>query len=490
MDAAAVRRASERRYLALALDRPYRKMRYLRLACAATRRRSLQSPAASPASSSAASASSRSSSRASSSSRDSVPADEHMEDAVSNASDETLTGDGFIVVTKKGKRKAISSSPTPNAPKQIRGSNSAPSQPYVAPRPRPRSRSPQQLPRSQRPPPIVIRDKSAWEAISRLAYERKLNFMKAVNATDGINVKTQDAESYRQMTRFLTQQGVAYHRYPFGEEKGLRVVVRGVPKELAVDAVKSDLIAQSLPVREVHRMYRARCKTPIDLVVVILDLSPEGKQIFNLKSVCHISGISVEPPHRRGTPGQCHRCQLYGHSARYCHAAPRCVKCTGDHGTIECPRPKVTEEPPSCTLCGTVGHTANYRGCPKAPSRVRRPVAWRPTRVPPKADGAHFPPLKHSPPRGMAKGSGTVPPPEGGTHKQTDRQQAPPPPPPPQGSAWSKPLGSNSKGPQPIPPPPGRNDKQTSDVFADISLVCDLVNTINIDEISALARVS
>lgn len=264
-------------------------------------------PPASPASSCAISASmSRPSSRASS----------NEMDCGSNVSDETITGDEFITVaSKKGKRKANSPSPTTNSAKIVCGPSTAPSQPYVAPRPKSACTS-QTVPRNQRPPPIVIRDKKAWEAISKLAYERKLHFTKAVNTTEGIQVSTQDAEAYRLMTHFLTMQGVAYHRFPFGEEKGLRVVVRGVPKELATDAIKNDLIGQSLPVREVHRMYRARERAPIDLVVVILDLSPEGKKVFNLKSICHISGISVEPPHRRGIPGQCHRCQLYGHSAR------------------------------------------------------------------------------------------------------------------------------------------------------------------------------
>ncbi|XP_037298964.1 flocculation protein FLO11-like [Manduca sexta] len=47
-----------------------------------------------------------------------------------------------------------------------------------------------------------------------------------------------------------------------------------------------------------------------------------------------------------------------------------CVKCLGEHGTSECPRPKdrtQCTEPPSCTNCRQSGHPANYRGCPRAP---------------------------------------------------------------------------------------------------------------------------
>ncbi|KAL0852944.1 hypothetical protein ABMA27_012737 [Loxostege sticticalis] len=116
------------------------------------------------------------------------------------------------------------------------------------------------------------------------------------------------------------------------------------------------------------------------MVQVVLDHSAEAKDVFNIQAVCSISGLKVEPPRKRGTPGQCHRCQLYGHSARDCRARPRCVKCLGNHGTADCDRNRATAtEPPSCVLCGSLGHPANYRGCPKAPRpQPRAPTAQAP----------------------------------------------------------------------------------------------------------------
>ncbi|GBP65415.1 hypothetical protein EVAR_103297_1 [Eumeta japonica] len=41
-----------------------------------------------------------------------------------------------------------------------------------------------------------------------------------------------------------------------------------------------------------------------------------AKEIFNeLGNVCGLSGIQVEAPYRKRVPGQCHRCQMYGHAA-------------------------------------------------------------------------------------------------------------------------------------------------------------------------------
>ncbi|CAH2087592.1 unnamed protein product [Euphydryas editha] len=192
---------------------------------------------------------------------------------------------------------------------------------------------------------------------------------------------------------------VSYHTHALEDERQLRVVVRGLPKEIDNKSIFDDLQRQKYPIREVHRMYHPKTKAPYNMVLLILDLSSEGKEIYNLRTVCHLSGLSVEAPRNRGVPGQCHRCQLYGHSARNCYARPRCVKCLGDHGTADCSRKEPDPNvPPSCVLCPTQGHPANYRGCPRAPHRpskgnpIGRNVASR--QPPPKPqDTVPVPPV-------------------------------------------------------------------------------------------------
>ncbi|KAG7306299.1 hypothetical protein JYU34_008899, partial [Plutella xylostella] len=138
------------------------------------------------------------------------------------------------------------------------------------------------------------------------------------------------------------------------------------------------------PALEVHRMYGRSKSTVYDMVLVILELSPEGKRIFDIKAVCQISGLRIEKPYKRSSPNQCHNCQSYGHSSRNCHIRSRCVKCLGDHHTKDCPRPKDPKEcteAPGCVLCGTLGHTASYGGCPQRP----RPQTRRGSKKPKQA---------------------------------------------------------------------------------------------------------
>lgn len=84
------------------------------------------------------------------------------------------------------------------------------------------------------------------------------------------------------------------------------MVVRGIPKEFTIDDIKRDLESQALPIVGVHRMRSARNAKEYDMVHVILDKSEAGKKIYGLKTICSLSGFTVETPHKSARPGQCH----------------------------------------------------------------------------------------------------------------------------------------------------------------------------------------
>ncbi|GBP89461.1 Nucleic-acid-binding protein from transposon X-element [Eumeta japonica] len=158
-----------------------------------------------------------------------------------------------------------------------------------------------------------------------------------------------------------------YHfTYALEEERKVKAVLKGVPVEIDTEDIKADLVRQEYPVQAVHRMHR-RDGTALGLVLAILNKTDGATDIFKkLANVCGLSGITVEAPYKKGIPGQCHRCQLYGHAATNCHAPPRCVKCLDPHWTKECSRTRDSEGKPACCNCES-DHTANYGGCPAAP---------------------------------------------------------------------------------------------------------------------------
>ncbi|VVC34676.1 Pre-C2HC domain,Zinc finger, CCHC-type [Cinara cedri] len=92
-----------------------------------------------------------------------------------------------------------------------------------------------------------------------------------------------------------------------------------------------------------------------------VDLEPakKNKDIFSLTSLLHTK-IKVEEPHTRKDIMQCHNCQEYGHSKKYCALSPRCVRYGKNHPSSACT--KSNETPANCALCNE-NHPANYKGC-------------------------------------------------------------------------------------------------------------------------------
>ncbi|GBP97270.1 hypothetical protein EVAR_49073_1 [Eumeta japonica] len=137
----------------------------------------------------------------------------------------------------------------------------------------------------------------------------RINSKTVRTADDGIKIHCPDVETFRSLNKYLVDFKVQFHtRNPS------RPLRPGLPCALG---------AQTLP----------RDGSPLWLVLAVLPRTEEAKNIFNnLNMVCGLSGIRVEAP-QKGGPGQCHRCQLYGHAAANCHADPRCVKCLVPHWT-------------------------------------------------------------------------------------------------------------------------------------------------------------
>ncbi|KAA5634801.1 hypothetical protein F3G63_34520, partial [Pseudomonas aeruginosa] len=133
---------------------------------------------------------------------------------------------------------------------------------------------------------------------------KNINFTNARNLANGIQIKVHSSDDHRALTSYLRKERISFHTYTLQEERELRAVIRGIPKELDAELVKADLLEQGLPVNSVHRMHTGRGREPYNMVLVALQPTPEGKQIFNIRTVCSLSGIAGETPHKKGTPSQ------------------------------------------------------------------------------------------------------------------------------------------------------------------------------------------
>ncbi|GBP00172.1 Nucleic-acid-binding protein from transposon X-element [Eumeta japonica] len=178
-------------------------------------------------------------------------------------------------------------------------------------------------PKAKIPPPIFLRKGANFVKISADCTRLHINYSKAVRvADDGIKMICPNVETFRSLNKYLVDNKVQFHTYALEEERKIKAVIRGIPADFALDDIQNDLCGQGFPVHSVHRMTR-RDGSPLWMVLAILPRTDDAKKIFNsLRVVCGLSGIRVEAPFKKGGPGQCHRCQKYGHAAANCHADP------------------------------------------------------------------------------------------------------------------------------------------------------------------------
>ncbi|GBP67593.1 Nucleic-acid-binding protein from transposon X-element [Eumeta japonica] len=331
-------------------------------------------------------------------------------------------------------------------------------------------------PRSKLPPPIFLRKGANFLKISADCTRLLINYTKAVRtADDGIKMFCPDVETFRSLNKYLVDSKVQFHTYALEEERKIKAVIRGIPTDFPVEEIQNDLCGQGFPVHAVHRLCR-RDGSPLWLVLAVLPRTEEAKNIFNqLNKVCGLSGIRVEAPHKKGGPGQCHRCQLYGHAAANCHANPRCVKCLVPHWTRECPLTRESGEKPSCVNCGQQ-HTANYRGCPKAPKfnphnrPKNRPVA-------PPRDLNNFPELPGHKPSPQAAPSRPASNPWSKSKPTLPPRAAP------------EPSGEAVRRAPPVSPPASASATAGASSFGDdVQTVMAVLRAVSSSEISEFAR--
>ncbi|KAK9717068.1 zinc finger associated protein [Popillia japonica] len=236
--------------------------------------------------------------------------------------------------------------------------------------------------RENRVPLIVLREKSGWCGISAEIRKKRLNFLKAQNAADGVRVFSAAESDFMGIVKFLTNEKIPFHTYQLPSEKGLNVVIRGLPSEIPEDQILMHLRELGFSPDPVARMRRRRGGAPMPLVLV--KLPKDQKNIYNLKELVSLD-VSVETLRANPTIGQCYRCQRThlvtalgpkGHAQPRCTAPRKCISCGGEHPSGDCPRPK--SEPSTCANCGDT-HPANYKGCTRCPKPRAAPTAATPT---------------------------------------------------------------------------------------------------------------
>lgn len=224
------------------------------------------------------------------------------------------------------------------------------------------------------PPPIFIRG-----ILDFVGFRNQLidligpdNFI-FKSSTNNLKVQTTQPEFYRKIINFLKEKNAQYHTYqPLGD-KPFRVVVRNLHPLTPTVEIGIAIEEIGFSVRQITNVIQKTTKNNLPMFFVDLEPAAINNDIFNVTSLLHTK-IKIEETHKRRDILQCHNCQDYGHSKKYCSYSPRCVRCGEDHPSTHCTKTK--DLPAKCALCKG-NHPANYKGCQtyKSLQQLQKPTS-------------------------------------------------------------------------------------------------------------------
>ncbi|OXU29718.1 hypothetical protein TSAR_011126 [Trichomalopsis sarcophagae] len=194
--------------------------------------------------------------------------------------------------------------------------------------------------KDSKPPPIFCRQSTTKELIS---------YLSAKLATDKFYIKENEKDNHAIHTtdELLVLKGV---KGGFNQEEVLEELNRIKDETISITKVE--------PIK-----FSKKQEAETHFLVQITADSPTS----NLTRVTKLLSQAVRwEPFKKTRVFQCKNCQRVGHSSANCALGYRCVKCLDKHEPGKCSRVKDDDNLQSagCVNCGTLGHPANYRGCP------------------------------------------------------------------------------------------------------------------------------
>lgn len=210
-------------------------------------------------------------------------------------------------------------------------------------------------------PPIFVKK---VEDIQKLTMYLKKQQMKAkisTLSTEGnFKVNCCTEEEYMELSAWLNEKNIQWHTFSNKQKRPLRVMARGLHYKTMPADILQDLTSQGLLATEAVNILNSRTKKPLNLFMLTFSELQDPKKVYNVRVIEHQT-VKIEEIHRKSKKiVQCKKCQDYNHVKSFCHSETKCVRCAGNHLSIDCPEKKDT--PPKCANCGG-NHTANYRGC-------------------------------------------------------------------------------------------------------------------------------
>lgn len=213
-------------------------------------------------------------------------------------------------------------------------------------------------------PPIILELKSNWTHgnLKDLIAKCETRYHLQYRGQNKVAIICYTPEAHEAVKELLRIEDIGFVTYTRKDEKTPKVVIQGLPS-YAENQLADELDRLGFGGALITRLKSANPNNEHRPPLFLVQL-PLGTDIARFRQIkyllqCVVTVKKFMPRRSAGT--QCYRCQQFGHSARNCNMPARCVKCTENHATSECPK-QDREKPARCCNCKEE-HPANYRQC-------------------------------------------------------------------------------------------------------------------------------
>ncbi|GFV25521.1 nucleic-acid-binding protein from transposon X-element [Trichonephila clavipes] len=190
----------------------------------------------------------------------------------------------------------------------------------------------------------------------------------AVNKLTGqyIRILAATTDEHREIIAALKAKGEEFYSVPPLADRPLKAVIKGLPKSTTPEEIKDDLLNQGVPVIKISQLTQRKSKFPLPIYLIEVRKHVDGStDIYEISKCCFMS-VVIDTFKKRPGATQCYNCNFFNHSSVNCFMKPRCLKCSKEHRTGNCPI-KERLHTPHCINCDSDGHPANWRSCPAFP---------------------------------------------------------------------------------------------------------------------------
>lgn len=223
--------------------------------------------------------------------------------------------------------------------------------------------------KQKKPKPIILITKIQYFRLREVFKQLVSEMPVCQYCPKGLKIQASTDDDAQKIMSYLKDQHMEFYTFVSGQQKTIKVVMRGLPVDTPTEDIERQLLEMKYPIESVRQLRRkvenddtgAKEWKMIPLwVITVYDIhnAPEIRKLtglYNLK-------VSFSEYISQGGPQQCYHCQGFGHKAAGCFVSAKCVKCGQNHSSKECQ--KKPTEPPTCANCKQ-SHPANYRKCEK-----------------------------------------------------------------------------------------------------------------------------